>query len=537
MPKQFNAYHAWLGIPVEEQPPNHYRLLGIPLFESSDDVIQNGLDQRMAHVKSFTIGPHAAESQRLLKELSQAGVCLLRPEKKQAYDEKLKSALEGTEAGTNVCPCPASAPPSSVPASLRVVPRQPASLGMAASPTPSTQLAADGEGRPGRLSRSGFPLGPIVVGAAIGLGVACLVLLMLSRGKNPPQVATDRAAASLQGVAETSKKNGTLEAASVSAGGQPAMADLDAAPATASGSAPVNPVPSADVQPPAASPDTSAKSPGNPPNPFEATASQPATPMAVPAVSTPGAADPFSAAGNPTAPPVATPAVSAPATEAAGAATGTPPSTAVAGAPKSIVLDLERSSMFMTLAENAEGKEIVAQVQGITDLGTPYDMQPADGAIRMGKPVEILLTQYAGVKICLALRMRGKNADLEVSPEIETGQGKTSDFSKSTLDALSISTRKHAVALSKQFAGAQGEAVEIQKWLAAPVAKTVPLRNARVQRLSVLTGQVIPALQKQITDTQARMDLIQQLSRLVGQVNKKARLNLAVQVEPAAKAN
>jgi hypothetical protein len=25
----FDPYHVWLGIPPHEQPPNHYRLLGI----------------------------------------------------------------------------------------------------------------------------------------------------------------------------------------------------------------------------------------------------------------------------------------------------------------------------------------------------------------------------------------------------------------------------------------------------------------------------------------------------------------------------
>ena len=33
-PETFDAYHEWLGIPPKDQPPNHYRLLGIELFES-----------------------------------------------------------------------------------------------------------------------------------------------------------------------------------------------------------------------------------------------------------------------------------------------------------------------------------------------------------------------------------------------------------------------------------------------------------------------------------------------------------------------
>ena len=41
MAKVFDAYHEWLGIAPKDQPPNHYRLLGIDLGESSPDVISN----------------------------------------------------------------------------------------------------------------------------------------------------------------------------------------------------------------------------------------------------------------------------------------------------------------------------------------------------------------------------------------------------------------------------------------------------------------------------------------------------------------
>jgi hypothetical protein len=34
MDEQFDAYHRCLGIPPKDQPPNHYRLLGLELFES-----------------------------------------------------------------------------------------------------------------------------------------------------------------------------------------------------------------------------------------------------------------------------------------------------------------------------------------------------------------------------------------------------------------------------------------------------------------------------------------------------------------------
>ncbi|HQU45105.1 MAG TPA: hypothetical protein PK867_19985 [Pirellulales bacterium] len=39
MMQAFDPYHKWLGIPPKDQPPNHYRLLGIELFEEDLEVI------------------------------------------------------------------------------------------------------------------------------------------------------------------------------------------------------------------------------------------------------------------------------------------------------------------------------------------------------------------------------------------------------------------------------------------------------------------------------------------------------------------
>lgn len=93
----FDAYHKWLGIPPAEQPPHHYRLLGVAKFEDDADVIAAAADRQMAHVKSFAAGPRAAESQSLLNELARARVVLLNSERKRAYDLKLRRASENCE--------------------------------------------------------------------------------------------------------------------------------------------------------------------------------------------------------------------------------------------------------------------------------------------------------------------------------------------------------------------------------------------------------------------------------------------------------
>ena len=100
MPEKFDPYHKWLGIPPKDQPPNHYRLLGIELFESDADVIATAVDQRMAHVKTFATGAYSTESQQILNELATAKICLLNPEKKAKYDGAV-AAREEASASSN----------------------------------------------------------------------------------------------------------------------------------------------------------------------------------------------------------------------------------------------------------------------------------------------------------------------------------------------------------------------------------------------------------------------------------------------------
>ena len=106
MGKPFDPYHKWLGIPPEEQPPNHYRLLGIKVFETDADVIEAASDQRMSHLRGYQTGRNADLSQRLLNEISAARVCLLNPTKRAVYDEQLQQTIQ-SKAKAVLAPPPA----------------------------------------------------------------------------------------------------------------------------------------------------------------------------------------------------------------------------------------------------------------------------------------------------------------------------------------------------------------------------------------------------------------------------------------------
>ena len=99
MSQPFDPYHQWLGIPPKHQPANHYRLLGIELFEESAEVIEHAADQRMAHLRSLQAGQHSQWSQTLLNEVAAARVCLLNPGEKARYDAEIKAKLDADRPG------------------------------------------------------------------------------------------------------------------------------------------------------------------------------------------------------------------------------------------------------------------------------------------------------------------------------------------------------------------------------------------------------------------------------------------------------
>jgi hypothetical protein len=93
MPRAFDPYFLWLGIPAREQPPDHYRLLGLPALEGDYEAIELAATERLRQVSALKQGNHAAEAQRIELELAAARDCLLSPPRKAAYDGQLMQHL------------------------------------------------------------------------------------------------------------------------------------------------------------------------------------------------------------------------------------------------------------------------------------------------------------------------------------------------------------------------------------------------------------------------------------------------------------
>lgn len=152
----FDPYHKWLGILQKDQPPNHYRLLSVELFESDLDVIEGAADRLMGFVRQYQSGEHAEVAAKILNEIATARLCLLKPQSKSAYDAKLREQLTEQK----------SQPDFDVDFDSDLQPVKPRRR--------SKQAPAASQG--------------LLIGGGIGAGVCLLLLvLFLNSGRKPPE--------------------------------------------------------------------------------------------------------------------------------------------------------------------------------------------------------------------------------------------------------------------------------------------------------------------------------------------------------------
>ncbi len=90
---EFDPYLNWLGIRATSRPLNHYRLLGLDLYEDDPGLISLAVDRQMRQVREHQSGPYGDVSQQVLEELSQARHCLLMPDRKAEYDGRLSESM------------------------------------------------------------------------------------------------------------------------------------------------------------------------------------------------------------------------------------------------------------------------------------------------------------------------------------------------------------------------------------------------------------------------------------------------------------
>jgi hypothetical protein len=187
-----DAYAQWLGIPACEQPPHHYRLLGVAVFEADPQAIL-GAAQRQTALVSAHLGGAAADSARgILAELAAAQACLLDPQQKAAYDRALAwesqhdqvaaSTAAGRAAGVVHRPAPRSKAGNSA---------HTATAAASAAVPSAAQEAEDGSYQPYHEPAAPGSAVPWVLGGVCAglVGVVVLGLILFTGSSGRPQQA------------------------------------------------------------------------------------------------------------------------------------------------------------------------------------------------------------------------------------------------------------------------------------------------------------------------------------------------------------
>lgn len=94
---QVSEVYQRLGIGPREQPPSHYRLLGLAPFESRPEAIEGAADQQTARLRGLSETDPAV--QQVLREVAAARLTLMQPARKLAYDDTLRGVRPGAPAG------------------------------------------------------------------------------------------------------------------------------------------------------------------------------------------------------------------------------------------------------------------------------------------------------------------------------------------------------------------------------------------------------------------------------------------------------
>ena len=88
MADAFDPYQSWLEIPLSRRPPSNYDLVGVEEGETDLDRIREAAAARIEEIRKLTLGPQREHAFRLLDEISEALVSLLKGREADAAETK-----------------------------------------------------------------------------------------------------------------------------------------------------------------------------------------------------------------------------------------------------------------------------------------------------------------------------------------------------------------------------------------------------------------------------------------------------------------
>ncbi len=480
----FDPYQSWFDIPHDEQPPNHYCLLGLRMFEGSPELIDQAARLRVKRLKLVAKGPQSQEAKRLLHEVKLARKCLLDIPQKAAYD----AALRGRSSSASVPPPPPQHQPA-VPKGHVAHPSAAATTTPVAVSAPSFPKKVRVRRRPPQQKRPSPVLGIVLSGiGSVVIGYLLLFQYIPKLVKQQTQ--------------ENEKR-------------QQRLADRQT---------PIRVAPAPrNVRRPSRN---NAFSPQGIPNAYQNRETARQEPQKVEVQGATQEVDDIDGKPDRTE-----------SQEADGKIADAPPET--------VLLDLSKRNVFVKLPDLTEdGREVT--IVGLAELsqqgqslqepdrqhlgklisGCRYELTPVDGVVKVGNEVIAAITDKNGAELGIfvqfALTRRG-NADLlRITPKI-VADGDSLDFNLASIKRSYRSLDSEVRKMQGGIVTMQRQLATINSWLASRVAKDAAEKSLRLDQRDALNKQ-IPAAKEVLKLQMARGVRLQRLANFAEQLHNNTQI-------------
>lgn len=184
MSEHFDPYERWFQIPPDDQPPDHYRLLGIERFESSYETIDEAAEARVAFLHDVSTGEHVAVAQRLMNEVAAARLRLTDRDRKAAYDSELARGVVPDPLPYDPSIDGSALPPEAPPAAAPSEPTLSVPAGNQVVVVADQKANVASRNRPQPRQDTKIP--PMWIAGGVGAAIILLVLLViLLTGESP----------------------------------------------------------------------------------------------------------------------------------------------------------------------------------------------------------------------------------------------------------------------------------------------------------------------------------------------------------------
>ncbi len=198
-----------------------------------------------------------------------------------------------------------------------------------------------------------------------------------------------------------------------------------------------------------------------------------------------------------------------------------------------ITLDLTQSDAYVALPPGSVAARTT--VRGLQVHGGPSSgrMYPADGVVRHGRRVDMLLDEKLDVRIRVSLVTRGDQVAVRITPLVGVAAGNPVDFTADRLRRSCWSLQRCVRDLQREIAAIRREQQRVAEWLEMPGNKSLEAYKIVRQRSKNLERRLAAALQE-LPAIRARCAVYAALMELADRIHATMEISFTVQMTSAA---